>query len=108
MVDDLPSADVLAEIDREVDMEQLEQTLMDEGLKKFADPQKGLLALIAELLTTRTVTAKVIWIGDASLSGTTWAKITEMSAVRTTFSTSSGMCRADRSSDRTAAVRSMC
>lgn len=48
MVDDLPSADVLAEIDREVDMEQLEQTLMDEGLKKFADPQKGLLALIAE------------------------------------------------------------
>lgn len=47
-VDQMPSAEVLQEIDREVDMEKLEQTLMEEGLKKFADPQKGLLALIAE------------------------------------------------------------
>ena len=41
-------ADVLAEIDREVDMKKLEKTLMEEGVKKFADPQKMLLSLIAE------------------------------------------------------------
>ena len=49
--------DVLAHIDYEsnvsvgrfgVDMKKLETTLMDEGLKKFADPQKALLALIAK------------------------------------------------------------
>lgn len=47
-VDKLPPADVLAEIDREVNVEHLEATLMSEGLKKFADPQKALLALIAQ------------------------------------------------------------
>ena len=46
-VDKLPPADVLAEIDREVDMVKLEETLMAEGVKKFADPQKDLLKLIA-------------------------------------------------------------
>jgi len=46
-VDKLPPADVLAEIDREVDMAKLEATLMSEGVKKFADPQKELLKLIA-------------------------------------------------------------
>ena len=38
---------VLDEIDAKVDMKKLEETLMEEGLKKFADPQKALLALIA-------------------------------------------------------------
>lgn len=47
-VDKLPPPDVLAEIDRLVDMEHLETTLMSEGLKKFADPQKALLALIVK------------------------------------------------------------
>jgi transaldolase len=47
-VDELPTAEVLAEIDRLVDMQKLEEALMDEGIKKFADPQKKLLALIAE------------------------------------------------------------
>jgi transaldolase len=47
-VDKLPPPDVLAEIDREVDMAKLEQVLMEEGIKKFADPQKHLLALIAD------------------------------------------------------------
>lgn len=47
-VDQLPPAEVLAEIDREVDMQKLETTLMDEGLKKFADPQKALLKLIGK------------------------------------------------------------
>ena len=47
-VAELPAPAVLAEIDRLVDMQQLETALMDEGIKKFADPQKKLLALIAE------------------------------------------------------------
>jgi transaldolase len=47
-VDRLPPAAVLDEIDRLVDMHKLEETLMEEGIKKFADPQKALLALIAQ------------------------------------------------------------
>ncbi len=47
-VDQMPPADVLDEIDRIVDMKKLEETLMSEGIKKFADPQKALLKLIAE------------------------------------------------------------
>jgi transaldolase len=46
-VDHLPPPAVLAEIDAKVDMAKLEATLMEEGLKKFADPQKALLKLIA-------------------------------------------------------------
>jgi len=46
-IDQMPSAAVLAEIDRLVDIQKLEDTLMSEGIKKFADPQKALLALIA-------------------------------------------------------------
>jgi transaldolase len=45
-VDVLPSAEILAEIDRVVSPEHLEKTLMDEGIAKFADPQKALLKLI--------------------------------------------------------------
>jgi transaldolase len=45
-VDEMPSKAVLDEMDRVVDLGLLERTLMDEGLKKFADPQKALLALI--------------------------------------------------------------
>ncbi|HWA97826.1 MAG TPA: transaldolase family protein [Pirellulales bacterium] len=47
-VEELPPKAVLDEIDRLVDMKKLEQTLMDEGIKKFADPQKALLAQIRE------------------------------------------------------------
>jgi transaldolase len=46
-VDKLPPPDVLAEIDQKVDMKHLEETLMREGVQKFADPQKDLLKLIA-------------------------------------------------------------
>ena len=46
-VDQLPPADVLADIDRKVDFTKLEQVLMDEGLAKFADPFKALLETIA-------------------------------------------------------------
>ncbi|TWT78289.1 Transaldolase [Posidoniimonas polymericola] len=45
-VDQLPPDEVLAEIDREVDFEHLERILMEEGLKKFADPQRALLELV--------------------------------------------------------------
>jgi len=45
-VDELPPQAVLDEMDRVVDAKKLEETLMEEGLKKFADPQKALLALI--------------------------------------------------------------
>lgn len=47
-VDQLPSAEVLDTIDRLVDFQQMEEVLMEEGLQKFADPQKELLALIGE------------------------------------------------------------
>lgn len=46
-VDQMPSAEVLAEIDAKVSMQHLEDTLMREGIAKFADPQKALLKLIA-------------------------------------------------------------
>jgi len=51
-VDQMPAADVLAEIDREVDQANLEEVLMREGVAKFADPQKELLQLIKEKRTT--------------------------------------------------------
>ena len=47
-VDQFPPAAVVAEIDQKVDFVKLEEVLMDEGLKKFADPHKALLKLIAE------------------------------------------------------------
>jgi transaldolase len=46
-VDQLPPADVLAEIDAKVNVEHLEQVLMTEGVQKFADPQHALLKLLA-------------------------------------------------------------
>jgi transaldolase len=48
LVDQMPPLEVLAEIDRTVDFIKMEETLMAEGLQKFADPHKGLLALIGE------------------------------------------------------------
>ncbi|MFV0443371.1 MAG: transaldolase family protein [Planctomycetaceae bacterium] len=46
-VDQFPSDTVQQEIDRDVDFEQMERVLMEEGLKKFADPQRGLIQLIS-------------------------------------------------------------
>ena len=48
MVDRFPPAEVLTKIDEKVDFDAMEVVLMEEGLKKFADPQLALLALIAE------------------------------------------------------------
>jgi transaldolase len=47
-VDRLPDDAILADIDANVDFAHLEETLMAEGIAKFADPQKGLLELIDE------------------------------------------------------------
>ncbi len=47
-VDKMPPPEVLKEIDEKVNMKHLEDTLMEEGLRKFADPQHALLKLIAE------------------------------------------------------------
>jgi transaldolase len=46
-VDQMPPQAVLDEIAEKVNIEKLEHVLMEEGIKKFADPQKDLLALIA-------------------------------------------------------------
>ena len=54
-VDALPDATILAEIDEKVDVAHLEQVLMEEGIQKFADPQKALLGLIREKRTSLTV-----------------------------------------------------
>ena len=46
-IDEMPSKEVLGEIQSKVDMGKLEETLMREGIAKFADPHKALIALIA-------------------------------------------------------------
>lgn len=46
-VDRMPPAEVLAELDRTVDMQRLEEALMAEGIEKFVAPQRALLDLIA-------------------------------------------------------------
>ena len=43
---ELPGADVLADIAAKVDIKKMEETLMREGLAKFADPHKALIQLI--------------------------------------------------------------
>ena len=47
-VDQLPPDEVVNEITAKVDMHCLEDQLMEEGIRKFADPQKALLGLIDE------------------------------------------------------------
>lgn len=47
-VDQLPPQPVVDEIAAQVDPAKLESVLMEEGIQKFADPQKALLKVIAE------------------------------------------------------------
>ncbi len=47
-IEQMPPKAVLDEIATKVEMGQLEAVLMEEGVKKFADPQKALLSLIAQ------------------------------------------------------------
>ncbi len=57
-VDQLPAKAVLDEVDKKVDFKKLETVLMDEGTKKFADPHKKLLALIAQKRTSLAPTGR--------------------------------------------------
>jgi transaldolase len=47
-VDQMPPAEVLAEIDAKVDVNKMEDVLLREGVVKFADPQKALLKLLTD------------------------------------------------------------
>jgi len=47
-IDQMPSPEILGEIDRTVDMAALERGLMEEGIEKFVEPQRALLRLIAQ------------------------------------------------------------
>lgn len=47
-IDEMPPAAVVEEIDRKVDIQHMEETLMAEGVAKFAKPQHELLALVAK------------------------------------------------------------
>jgi transaldolase len=47
-VDNLPAAGIIQEIDQLVDLRLMEETLMREGVAKFADPQHELLAVIGQ------------------------------------------------------------
>ena len=53
-VDQLPSDEVLAEMDKAIDFAKMEEDLMEQGIAKFAKPQHELLALIAEKRTANT------------------------------------------------------
>jgi transaldolase len=47
-IDKMPPKEVQDEIDAKIDVAKMEQTLMDEGTAKFADPHKALLKTITE------------------------------------------------------------
>ncbi len=57
-IDQADPDEITAEIDREVDFQAMEATLMDEGVRKFANPHKDLLGVIAskrkELMVNQT------------------------------------------------------
>jgi transaldolase len=57
-VDRMPSESVLSEIDQKVDMMELERVLLEEGTKKFVDPQKALLSLIARKRESAVIAAR--------------------------------------------------
>jgi transaldolase len=50
----MPPEVVLAEIDRLVDAAEMERVLMSEGLSKFAEPQRALIASITAKRATLT------------------------------------------------------
>ena len=47
-IDQMPAQQILDEIDQKVDQQKMENTLMEEGTAKFADPQHALLKLIGD------------------------------------------------------------
>jgi len=53
-IDQMPSPNIVGEIDNMVDMRALERGLMAEGIKKFTEPQRALLSLIAQKRASAT------------------------------------------------------
>ncbi len=51
-VDRMPSPSIASEVSAKVDMAALERGLMEEGIRKFADAQRALLAIIAQKRTS--------------------------------------------------------
>ncbi|MEX0866221.1 MAG: transaldolase family protein [Pirellulales bacterium] len=51
-IEQLPPREVLEEINAAINMQHLEETLMEEGIQKFADPQKKLLKLIEDKIAS--------------------------------------------------------
>jgi len=51
-VDKMPQSKVVSEIDAKVDMVAMERVLMEEGVRKFAEPQQALLGLIVQKRVT--------------------------------------------------------
>jgi transaldolase len=51
-IDHMPPPSVVNEIDAKVDMAAMERALMEEGIKKFAEPQQELLGLIVQQRVT--------------------------------------------------------
>jgi transaldolase len=54
----MPSSHIVSEIDSKVDMMLLEHVLMEEAIKKFAEPQKALLKLIAQKRADRRASSR--------------------------------------------------
>jgi transaldolase len=54
-IDQMPAPGIVSEIDGKVDMANLERVLMAEGVKKFVEPQKALLELIAKTRSSQRV-----------------------------------------------------
>jgi transaldolase len=57
-IDQMPAPSTVHEIDAEIDMKTLEHVLLEEGIEKFATPQRALIDLIAakkdSLIAART------------------------------------------------------
>jgi transaldolase len=47
-INQMPSPSIVSEIDNKVDMMMMERVLMEEAIKKFVEPQKALLGLVAQ------------------------------------------------------------
>jgi transaldolase len=51
-VDQMPPSSIVSEIDEKVDMGAMERVLMEEGIRKFIEPQEALLGLIVQKRVT--------------------------------------------------------
>ena len=47
-IDQMPPSSIVSEINAKVDMAAMERVLMEEGIRKFTEPQQALLGLIVQ------------------------------------------------------------